>query len=387
MWNETFAPDFVPGPVPRNSWAPTSGPDAIYSGLLECPLTTRVRKVIQANYDVKSSGPACGDMTIQTAPECFQAVAKLLPNTTTTTSTVDSKSSLPAGCSIERDSSGKIDITFNKVQAGGISSTTCGGTSSVVSGTTQSLVQLHVSMDKSAEEVRITMAGPSAVWYGCGFNASEMSDEPWAIIVDGHGAVTERKLVDQKAGSLLTTTVKVLSNTVTDGLRTVVMSRPMKGAGAEYYSFDYTGPSTVPFINAVGSTPTFSYHKAKSPASITLLPVDASACVCSGSKLTFGDGSCKGEISYVPTAQKEDTGTGAVNFNNRCAPDPASQLLSQHNPTCDLRTYLGGQLSCHHMWSLLVSFIAFDAGCNPVTPCIYFLPRMPIKRFPGRTSL
>ena len=355
MWNQTFAPDFVPGPVPRNSWAPTSGPDAIYSGLLECPLTTRVRKEIQANYDVKSSGPACGDMTIQTAPECFQAVAKLLPNTTTTTNTVDSNSSLPAGCSIERDPTGVIDITFNKVQTGGASSTTCGGSSGVMSGTTASLVQLHLSMEKSAEEVHITMVGPSAVWYGVGFNASEMSDQPWAIIVDGHGAVTERKLVDQKAGTLLKSTVKVLSNTVQDGVRTVTMSREMKGSGPEYYSFDFDGPSTVPFINAVGSTPTFSYHKAKAPASITLLPIAAPACVCSGSKLSFGDGSCKGGISYVPTAQKEDTGTGIVNFNNRCAPDPASQLLSQHNPTCDLRTYVGGQLSCHHMWSLLVS--------------------------------
>lgn len=309
---------------------------------------------------MKSSGPACGDMTIQTAPECFQAVAKLLPNTTSTTSIVDSNSSLPAGCSVERDPSGRIEITFNKVRAGGHSSATCGGTSSVVSGTARSLVQLHVSMDKSAEQVHIAVVGPSDVWYGVGFNASEMSDEPWAIIVDGHGAVTERKLVDQKAGTLLKTSVKVLSNTVVDGVRTVTLTRAMKGAGAEYYSFDYNGPSSIPFINAVGSTPTFSYHKDKSPASITLLPIAGSACVCSGSKLKFGDGSCKGDISYVPTNQKEDIGAGTVNFNNRCAPDPASQLLSQHNPTCDLRTYVGGQLACHHMWSLLVGCIDSD---------------------------
>ena len=36
-------PKFVPGPHPRRSLAPTEGPDAIYSGLLECPLTTRVK--------------------------------------------------------------------------------------------------------------------------------------------------------------------------------------------------------------------------------------------------------------------------------------------------------------------------------------------------------
>jgi hypothetical protein len=34
---------FVPGPHPAGSFAPTEGPDAIYSGLLECPLTSRVK--------------------------------------------------------------------------------------------------------------------------------------------------------------------------------------------------------------------------------------------------------------------------------------------------------------------------------------------------------
>jgi hypothetical protein len=42
--NLTGSP-FVPGPQPRSALAPTSGPDAIYSGLLECPLTTRVETI------------------------------------------------------------------------------------------------------------------------------------------------------------------------------------------------------------------------------------------------------------------------------------------------------------------------------------------------------
>ena len=29
------------------------------------------------------------------------------------------------------------------------------------------------------------MSGPAGVWYGIGFNASEMKDAPWAVIVDG----------------------------------------------------------------------------------------------------------------------------------------------------------------------------------------------------------
>ena len=44
------AAKFVPGPVPRASLAPTSGPDAIYSGLLECPKTTRVHADLDNEY-------------------------------------------------------------------------------------------------------------------------------------------------------------------------------------------------------------------------------------------------------------------------------------------------------------------------------------------------
>jgi hypothetical protein len=42
--NLTGSP-FVSGPVPRASLAPLSGPDALYSGLLECPITTRIQKI------------------------------------------------------------------------------------------------------------------------------------------------------------------------------------------------------------------------------------------------------------------------------------------------------------------------------------------------------
>ena len=43
---------FVPGPYPRHNLAPMGGPDAIYSGILECPLTTRIKKI----YNPGSAG-------------------------------------------------------------------------------------------------------------------------------------------------------------------------------------------------------------------------------------------------------------------------------------------------------------------------------------------
>ena len=47
---------FVAGPEPRNSLAPEG---AEYSGLLECPLTTRITKDIDSNYITMQSGSTC----------------------------------------------------------------------------------------------------------------------------------------------------------------------------------------------------------------------------------------------------------------------------------------------------------------------------------------
>jgi len=49
---------FVPGPQPRGALAPRSGPDAVYSGLLECPLTTRVEVLPDAGSESFGAGKA-----------------------------------------------------------------------------------------------------------------------------------------------------------------------------------------------------------------------------------------------------------------------------------------------------------------------------------------
>jgi len=194
------------------------------------------------------------------------------------------------------------------------------------------------------------------VWYGAGFNASQMKDAPWSLIVDGSGKVSEHRLVDQGGPGTTTAlapSVTITSNTVLAGVRTVVLTRSVKGAGPEYYSFS-PSTATVPFISAVGSGPQFGYHKNKEPSSITLLPTGtaAGACVCASKEIPFGH--AKGSLKYVPVpGQKADTGSGTVTFGNNCAPAPRTDLLTQKNPTCDLRTYVGGQIACHHMWSLL----------------------------------
>jgi hypothetical protein len=93
------------------------------------------------------------------------------------------------------------------------------------------------------------------------------------------------------AGSLTVPTIPHLFTTLK-----VELTRALKGAGSDYFTFSLNGSAALPFINAVGSGPQFAYHKEKLPSSLLLLPVAAPACVCAGAPMSFGDGSAKGKM-------------------------------------------------------------------------------------------
>ena len=368
-------PKFVPGPYPRaHTLAPSSGPDAIYSGLLECPLTTRITKTFDGgnggfNDTVAATTFACGEPkephtcknAIDSAQACFEAAMNLpgidaLAVTNTTVNDV----AAPSGCSIAASASASasasptaaaaaVVVTFNSATKG----TACASTFTTSIGSSKSLVNLALNVSSATKLAIISITGPADVWFGVGFNAQAMADKPYAIIVDGiTGAVSERRLGDHDhgapQGALLNSSVKVISNTVSKdnggGLRTVVLSRPLQGATAKHYTFD-PAATHIQYINALGSGAKLAYHKAKSAATIALFPSHAKPlAVCKAPALPFGSGS--GRINYL--------GSDSVGFNaGRCPAQPRGDLLAQRNPTCDLRTYSGGLSTCHHGWHLL----------------------------------
>ena len=377
-WNRDKMPlddpttPFVPGPLPRASLAPTDNPQ--YSGLLECPLTTRVHKVIDGGYTTQAGG-RCAHAVL-TPSECFGAARASLGSGLSyvhRATPPGGDPSLPAGCSATADAANAsvVHVTFNDV-ASAASAAPCGGGGSgggatlTLAGGGASLVDVQMTVDVAAQNVTLTLRGPADVWFGVGFNASAMKDAPWAIIVDGGdggangGAVSERRLADQSPGTPLPPTLSVLSSSVVDGKRTVVARRPL-AAGASGFAFPPSA-GTVPFINAVGSGAKFAYHKSKDLGRLSLLPVAAAnssvtrgvggACVCAAAARPFGQG--EGTFSYTANAsQPADVGSGSVKFGNRCGGTYSLDLLEQRNPTCDARSYVGGQLTCHHMWSLL----------------------------------
>lgn len=339
---------FVAGPLPRNSLAP---PGAEYSGLLECPVTTRIRKDVAGSYEAQNHG-SC-ESAIQTASECFAAAKKALGvSGANFTFSSGSDGAKPPGCSAgtsSADDAQLIHVLFNSAAEGAA----CGAGATRLLGSTSSLVQLTLSMDTTTHIVTINITGPAGVWLGVGFNATSMGDEPWAVIVDADGDVTERKLQDQSPGKQLQTSVTVVSSQQVEGQRMVVLTRPFQGATADHFTFDPAAKTQLNFINAVGGSPHLSYHKEKAPSSIALLPPSTvpGACICANEPAPFG--SAKGTLTYVQTAQPEDVGSGVIGWANKCEPRPRSDLLEMKNPTCDLRTYTGGQIACHHMFSLL----------------------------------
>jgi hypothetical protein len=238
----------------------------------------------------------------------------------------------------------------------------CSARAGLLHGRNRDLVDVAVSVDAQNDVVTLNMTGPADVWWGVGFDAQAMKDAPWAVIVEaptsmGGGAprVSERQLQDQNSGTKLTSSLKIVAtHTSSDGeLLTVVATRALKGLTSKHYTFDVTKSSKINLINAVGSGPSLAYHKVKSPTAISLFPLVgdsvAGACLCNGDDVPFG--SATGKLMYHPNAtQRGENGTsGSVSFGNKCFPD----LLWQKNPTCDVRSYVGGQTACHHMWSLL----------------------------------
>ena len=59
---------------------------------------------------------------------------------------------------------------------------------------------LELTLSHDTKSLNISVSGPADVWFGFGFGATAMKDQPYALIVDGEGAVTERKLADHAPG-------------------------------------------------------------------------------------------------------------------------------------------------------------------------------------------
>eukprot|EP00441_Pelagodinium_beii_P019960 CAMPEP_0197660388 /NCGR_PEP_ID=MMETSP1338-20131121/50813_1 /TAXON_ID=43686 ORGANISM="Pelagodinium beii, Strain RCC1491" /NCGR_SAMPLE_ID=MMETSP1338 /ASSEMBLY_ACC=CAM_ASM_000754 /LENGTH=908 /DNA_ID=CAMNT_0043237725 /DNA_START=30 /DNA_END=2756 /DNA_ORIENTATION=- len=207
----------------------------------------------------------------------------------------------------------------------------------------QGMIEGDVSKLKNDEDldsaaVTITVSGPADRWFGVGLNASRMFDQPYALICNESG-VLEQKLgtCGEEArhcpGTQLESSVKVVSNTVSNGRRTIVMSRGLHGLTPNHYSFDMEDSGTMHLITAIGHSQTFAYHQAHGPAEMSLSSTGFPTCICDA-----------GQAAKLC----ESGGTSCSQFVKGCVAEPNGDLLEQRNPTCNSQTYVGGLSCCGH---------------------------------------
>ncbi|KAL3904137.1 MAG: hypothetical protein SGARI_005056, partial [Bacillariaceae sp.] len=153
---------------------------------------------------------------------------------------------------------------------------------------------------------------------------------PYAIIVMGD-SVEERKLDYHGAGQVLDSSVTVQSNVVDGDVRTIKLTRPLKGLTNAHYSLDISKPE-LKMIMATGCSTTFAQHCGHQQAKISFLTPDTTKQVCRAG--------IQGKIDGNP-------------FHNHCEAFPKSVLANQNNPTCAIQTYVGGQNCCRHGHYLL----------------------------------
>jgi hypothetical protein len=92
-------------------------------------------------------------------------------------------------------------------------------------------------------------------------------------------------------GEVLQPSVAVVSSTVAGAIRTVTVTRALKLADyeASYYDFDVTLAS-LPYIAAIGSGPSFAYHKSHALGTLALFAGGgAPTCICAASAPAFGN--------------------------------------------------------------------------------------------------
>lgn len=180
---------------------------------MECPCTTRTRRIISGFTTKVHDTCGAGD-TLPMASECFVAAASLVGDITQNITKSDP--TVPAGCYVISHAGG-TEAHFN---TDATSKATCGtsGTGPVRSlgsaASSSGDFHMQLELDGKANNATITLRGPAGVWFGIGFNAANMADLPYTIVVDGAGKVTEHKLGNHMPGTVIAPSVEVLSDSV-----------------------------------------------------------------------------------------------------------------------------------------------------------------------------
>eukprot|EP00092_Neocalanus_flemingeri_P016158 GFUD01017488.1.p1 GENE.GFUD01017488.1~~GFUD01017488.1.p1 ORF type:complete len:796 (-),score=158.21 GFUD01017488.1:53-2440(-) len=342
-----YNPSFLPAMLMNNMTNFKNG----LSPLIECPCSDRIKKTTTSSSTLLTAGTC--HAPLQSVKDCTAAIISAGAQVTSSSTVMDPN--LPAGCIMKPDNAraglrveaGSVQgPTYSAVFNTANSKQTCGlhEHNVALQGTASLLPQVEVGLEHNTVTAIITLTGPVDVWFGVGFNAKSMEDKPYAIIVDGAGGVTERKLANHGPGTLLKQSVSVVSNTEHDNVRTLVLHRRVNGSTADHYNFP-TKAGDLNLIAAVGDSPQLAYHKARTGGKITLLPTRTNACVCQPTSTPY--------LTYMDSTTQQ---FGTYD----CVDEPRSDMMKHGdgtgrevpNQACQMDTYHGGLQCCKHSWFL-----------------------------------
>jgi len=321
-----------------------------YSGILECPCNSRVggdpefypdakTKILTHSVSAIPSG-SC-KQGFRSAVGCHDAIASLALNATTISNKTAEDSTQPDGCLFVRESDGSATALYN---TGGSGHCTAGAVTAAQMTSAKTSVTVGVSLGK---EATITLTGPEGKWFAVGFEASAMEDQPYTLVANSSG-MHERKLgtcgteADHCPGTVLSPSITLVSNSVTNGVRTVVVTRALHGATKDHYTFQPDSIASINYISAVGHSDDFTYHTAHEALTLSFAKAVGTTCVC--------DGGISGQLCAT-------NGTSCNKFTKSCMARSATlgakgedsgDLLVQRNPTCNSAQYSGGLTCCRH---------------------------------------
>ena len=225
---------------------------------------------------------------------------------------------------------------------------------------------ITVTVNTQTNVVDITETGPNGVWFGYGFGGSNMTNR-YAHITDGSGSITERKLGNHNAGSVLTSSLLSSSTSVNAGIRTNIISQNRVGSSSNYFTFP-SAPGSFTMIWAKGTGSSLSYHGSGNRGSSMITLVD----VCNIPTTVLSNvNACNGDSVQIFGAFRNSAG---VYFDTLTTAIGCDSVLSQElviNTIDTSVTAISNGLMANH------------SGANATYQWIDCLTNLPV---PGQTG-
>lgn len=129
---------------------------------------------------------------------------------------------------------------------------------------------LRIEINKNNGRMTFVAKGPTTKYFAFGFNNVEMNATYTIVLNTTSNLSEERILGNHSAGTVLTNTLKVISNVEDHGITTITFERDTEGLNVNYFNFsNIKDKSQLDIIFAQGTSKTFNYHGSRGNISAT----------------------------------------------------------------------------------------------------------------------